>query len=172
MNATRVERLRRPSAPAPGPAAPGGVDDPCRLEPAPSSTRAPRAREPARLDAAWLERVVLVTHSFARERAASLFEGLSTCEQPAALAQLEALAARSSPDRQARVAQVFGPVPDAAERLRRLVAEASPPLQAELLRRLPPYYRSLFPGTTPPRAEGAPAALTALAERLLREATR
>ena len=174
MNATRVERPRRPSSPAaaPGSAAPLEAGEHRRPDAAPASPRVPVAREPARLDAAWIERVVLVVHSFARERAESLLDGLSAREHEVACAQLDALAVRTSPDRQARVAQVFGPVPEAAERLRSLMAEASPPLQAELLRRLPPYYRSLFPGRAAPRADGASAPLSALAERLLREAIR
>ena len=174
MNPTRVERVRRPSSPAAASdsAAPVDVPQGHRPEAAPASRGVPLARESARLDAAWLERVVLVAHSFARERAGVLLEGLSEGEHEVARAQLAALAARTSPDRQARVAQVFGPVPEAAERLRRLMAEASPSLQAELLRRLPPYYRSLFPERATLRAEGAPAALGALAERLLREAIR
>lgn len=171
MNVTRVGRLRRPFAPGlpPGP----GVLD--RREGASPPAPAPRregASAAAPLELERLERVVLVAYSFARERAAALLEGLGERERVAARSQLEALAARASPERQARVAQVFGPVPEAPERLRRLMAEASPALQAELLRRLPPYYRSLFVGAGLPRAEGAAPALGGLAERLIREATR
>jgi hypothetical protein len=80
---------------------------------------------------------------------------------------------RSSADRQARIAQQFGPTPEAPERLRSLMREASAPLQVEILRRLPPYYRSLFaqgPASSPPGV--VPPAMGGLAERLVREATR
>jgi hypothetical protein len=172
MDATRVGRVRRASA--------TGVpsSDEGRLETDRATASAERAsRDEAGavalpLDHERLERVVLVAYTFARERAAALLGGLGAREQVAAQALLASLVARPSPDRQARAAQVFGPVPEAPQRLRYLMAEASPPLQAELLRRLPPYYRSLFPSAGAPRAAPCPLALGRLAERLIREATR
>jgi len=119
-----------------------------------------------------LERLVLVAHTFGRERAPALLEGLAPPALVAAHPLLTMLAARGSPARQARVAQVFGPVPEAASRLRHLMGVASPPLRGELLRRLPPYYRSLFPPEAMARAHASTPALATLAERLIREATR
>lgn len=127
---------------------------------------------PAPLDAERLERLVLVTHTFGRTRAAALLDGLRTREALEARALLQRLSSSSSADRQARVAQQFGLVPEAAERLRSLMAEASPPLKAEILRRLPPYHRSLFPAAALSRDEAAAPAMGVLAERLIREATR
>jgi hypothetical protein len=70
------------------------------------------------------------------------------------------------------VALEFGVVDDAAERLRALMAEASEPLRREIFRRLPPYHRSLFPGRAAEPPDVAFSGLGALAERLIREATR
>jgi hypothetical protein len=113
-----------------------------------------------------------VTHTFGRMRAAELLDGLRTPEGLEARVLLERLSGCSSADRQARVAQQFGLVPEAAARLRSLMAEASAPLQAEILRRLPPYHRSLFPPGALSRPDAASPAMGALAERLIREATR
>jgi hypothetical protein len=129
-------------------------------------------RGPAPLDSERLERLVLVTHTFGRTRAAALLDGLRACEGLEARALLQRLSRYSSADRQARVAQPFGLVPEAAERLRSLMAEASAPLQAEILRRLPPYHRSLFPPAALSRDEAGSPAMGVLAERLIREATR
>ena len=67
----------------------------------------------------------------------------------------------------------FGVRPDAAARLRTVMEEAPEVLRRELFRRLPPYHRSLFPErqVEPPGAAATPA-VCALAERLIREATR
>lgn len=163
---TLLGRLRRPSAAPPASqlrGASGGAGHP--------APRAPSAAPP--LEPGWLERLVLVAHTFGRARAPALLEGLRASECLEARALLGQLVTRSSADRQARIAQQFGPTPEAAERLRSLMREASAPLQAEILRRLPPYYRSLFaPGTASSRPAALPPAMGALAERLIREATR
>jgi hypothetical protein len=127
---------------------------------------------PSGLGPERLERLVLVAHTFGRDRAPALLDGLCTREAPLARSLLQTLTGRGSAERQGRIAQVFGPVPEAPVRLRQLRAEASPALKAEVLRRLAPYYRSLFPLEAAPRPGVAPPALVALAERLIREATR
>lgn len=144
---------------------------PPRSEASPRERRAaPRMSAPAPLA---LERLVLVALVLGRERAAELLEGLGEQSAERAKEQLSRFAALASAQRQARVAMEFGVVDEAAERLRALMEEASEPLRQEIFRRLPPYHRSLFPKRTvePPGAAATPA-LCALAERLIREATR
>jgi len=155
MEATRLARPRRPVR-----SLPAGEDPP-------AATSAPPGLGPERL-----ERLVLVVYTFGRERALALLEVLCAREALAARSLLKALTARGSAERHGKIAQAFGPVPEASARLRQLLEEASPSLRAEVLRRLPPYYRSLFPLEAAPRAAAAPPARVALAERLIREATR
>jgi hypothetical protein len=120
-----------------------------------------------------LERIALVALVFGRERAGALLEGLREPEVRQAKNHLAGFSALSSARRQARVAVEFGVRPDAAARLRAVMEEAPEVLRRELFRRLPPYHRSLFPErqVEPPGAAATPA-VCALAERLLREATR
>jgi hypothetical protein len=118
-------------------------------------------------------RLALVALVLGRERAGELLEGLEEQSVARAKEHLSRFAALASAQRQARVAMEFGVVEDAPQRLRALMEEASEPLRREIFRRLPPYHRSLFPRRTvePPEAAATPA-LCALAERLIREATR
>jgi hypothetical protein len=120
-----------------------------------------------------LARFALVALVFGRERASELLEGLGAREAERAKEHLAHLMALSSAQRQAKVAVEFGMRKDPSASLRELMAEAPEPLRRELFRRLPPYLRSLFPerGLEPAGASATPA-LCALAERLLREATR
>ena len=120
-----------------------------------------------------LERVALVALVFGRERAKALLEGLREPEARQAKDSLAGFAALSSARRQARVAVEFGVRPDPAARLKALMEEAPEVLRRELFRRLPPYHRSLFPERQlePPDVVATPA-VCALAERLIREATR
>jgi hypothetical protein len=110
---------------------------------------------------------------FGRERAPELLEGLGEREAQRAKEHLAQLITLSSAQRQARVAVEFGMRKDPAAPLRELMAEAPEALRRELFRRLPPYLRSLFPERSlePPDASATPT-LCALAERLIREATR
>ncbi|NVJ00925.1 hypothetical protein HV824_22795, partial [Myxococcus sp. AM009] len=86
---------------------------------------------------------------------------------------LQRLSALPSAQRQAKVAVEFGERADAAARLRRLMSDAPPMLRREIFRRLPPYHRTLFPDASlAQQASEAPPAQGALAERLIREATR
>ncbi len=120
-----------------------------------------------------LERLALVAWVLGRERAAELLCGLEAGAAASASEHLRRLASLPSAQRQAKVSVEFGERPDAAARLRQLMSEASPLLRGELLRRLPPYHRTLFPSE--PRGaprQDVPHALSLLAERLIREATR
>ncbi|HYO57311.1 hypothetical protein [Archangium sp.] len=118
-------------------------------------------------------RIALVALVFGRERAEALLEGLREPEARQAKSHLAGFSALSSARRQARVAVEFGVRPDAAARLRAVMEEAPEVLRREIFRRLPPYHRGLFPErqVEPPDAAATPA-VCALAERLIREATR
>lgn len=120
-----------------------------------------------------VERMALVALVLGRERAAELFDGLREPDATRARASLAGFQALSSARRQARVAVEFGGRPDAEARLRGVMREASEALRRELLRRLPPYHRALFPEQPlEPMSPDTPERLRALAERLIREATR
>jgi hypothetical protein len=120
-----------------------------------------------------LARFALVALVFGRERAPELLEGLGDREAERAKEHLAQLMVLSSAQRQAKVAVEFGMRKDPSGPLRELMAEASEPLRRELFRRLPPYLRSLFPERVlEPLDASATPALCALAERLIREATR
>ncbi len=137
--------------------------EPPRLEP-------PRPSPPIALP---LERMALVALVLGRERAEGLLEGLAEPAARQSKKYLAGFAALSSAQRQARVTVEFGVRPDAATCLRAVMEEAPEALRRELFRRLPPYHRSLFPErrVEPPDASATPG-VCALAERLIREATR
>ena len=80
----------------------------------------------------------------------------------------------TSAERQAALARNFGLRPDAQRRLRAVVAEAGPVLRREIFRAAPLWMRSWLTELTslPEGTPAAPPLVTALAERLLREATR
>lgn len=120
-----------------------------------------------------LARFALVALVFGQGRAKELLEGLGTREVERAKEHLACFAALTSAQRQARVAAEFGVRSDPSGPLRELMTEAPEALRREIFRRLPPYQRSLFPSrrVEPPAASASPA-LCALAERLIREATR
>jgi hypothetical protein len=120
-----------------------------------------------------LARFALVALVFGKERASELLEGLGASEAERAKEHLAHFMALTSAQRQARVALEFGMRSDPAEQLRELMAEAPEALRREIFRKLAPYHRSLFPQR---RLEAQDASTTpamcALAERLIREATR
>lgn len=120
-----------------------------------------------------LARFALVALVFGKERASELLEGLGENEASRAKEHLALFMALSSAQRQARVALEFGLRSDPAEELRALMEEAPEALRREIFRKLAPYHRSLFPQRRleAPDASVSPA-LSALAERLIREATR
>lgn len=108
-----------------------------------------------------------------RARAAELLSGLGGGEAERAKEHLLCIAGMSSAQRQAKVAAAFGERADAAARLKALMEEVSEPLRREIFRRLPPYHRTLFPGRqVEPADEASAPRMEALAERLIREATR
>lgn len=120
-----------------------------------------------------LEPLVLLVHTLARERAPALLEGLASPQAAAARVLLASVQALGSAQRQGRMARTFGSALDAPERLRGLVHEASPALVRELLARLPPYHRALFPARAPaPAAVPVAPLLARLAARLVLEASR
>jgi len=120
-----------------------------------------------------LERIALVSLVFGRERAEALLDGLRESEARRAKAALAGFTTLSSASRQARVAVEFGVRPDAEARLRAVMEEAPEALRREIFRRLPPYHRGLFPERqVEPPDTAATLAVCALAERLIREASR
>lgn len=161
MDATRAGRVARPNRkPKPVPPLP-------RKE-APALPACPLPLLPLPL-----ERYALVAWVLGRERAAELLSGLGVREAERAKEHLMRIAGLPSAQRQAKVAMEFGERADAAARLKALMEELSEPLRREVFRRLPPYHRTLFPGLqVEPVDEAMPPALGALAERLIREATR
>lgn len=157
MDATRITR-----APRPGPKTQEQLQT--------VVVRAPKPSLPSLLP---LERIALAALVLGRERAEALLDGLGEAEARQAKDDLAGFAALSSARRQARVAVEFGVRTDAAARLKAVMEEAPEVLRRELFRRLPPYHRSLFPERQlePPDA-AATSTVCALAERLIREATR
>ena len=156
MDATRAGRVARPNR-KPKPVHPL----PRKEAPAPPACPLP------------LERYALVAWVLGRERAAELLSGLGVREAERAKEHLMRIAGLPSAQRQAKVAMEFGERADAAARLKALMEELSEPLRREVFRRLPPYHRTLFPGLqVEPVDEAMPPAQGALAERLIREATR
>jgi hypothetical protein len=166
MEATRITRRPLP-----------GKKDPAQVQTVvvriPVQPPEPARAPPAAPVSLSLERLALVALVFGRERAKALLDGLREPEARQAKDSLAGFAALSSALRQARVSVEFGVRPDAAARLRALMEEAPEVLRREIFRRLPPYHRSLFPERQlePPDAAATPA-VCALAERLIREATR
>jgi hypothetical protein len=163
MEVTRITRIPRPGA---------KTQDEVRTV----VVRAPTPPEPVRPPPPTslpLERIALVALVFGKGQAKELLDGLRETEAREAKAHLAGFAALSSARRQARAAVEFGVRPDAAMRLKAVMEEAPEVLRRELFRRLPPYHRSLFPErqVEPPDATATPA-VCALAERLIREATR
>ncbi|MFL5346903.1 MAG: hypothetical protein ACJ8AT_19140 [Hyalangium sp.] len=176
MDATRI--IRRPAAKAISEQETRITRKPV---PRPKTVPVPVRRTPAGKEAAPktppvllpLARFALVALVFGRERAAELLEGLGPREAARAKEHLAGFMALTSAQRQAKVALEFGIRSDPSDQLRELMAEASEALRREIFRRLPPYHRSLFPKRRmePPDGPTNPA-LAALAERLIREATR
>ncbi|HSP80091.1 MAG TPA: hypothetical protein VLQ93_16290 [Myxococcaceae bacterium] len=162
MEATRIERIpsRRSSS----------LERTVVVPMEPSRPEPPRPAAPFALP---LERMALVALVLGRERAEALLEGLAGPAARQAKRYLAGFAALSSAQRQARVTVEFGVRPDAATRLRAVMEEAPEVLRREIFRRLPPYHRSLFPERrVEPSDEAATPGVCALAERLIREATR
>jgi hypothetical protein len=141
--------------------------------PVPVRPPSPGEVEPGTSALLPLEGLALVALVWGRDRAAELFEGLKDSDAVRARGYLAGFSALSSARRQARVAVEFGVRPEAAARLRGVMDEAPEVLRREIFRRLPPYHRSLFPSLQlEPSGPEATERVCALAERLIREATR
>ena len=138
--------------------------------------RGPKPKpEPATRPAAsgFAQRLALFVTGVDRARADELLAGLAGADQKSAAGFAKEALGWDSATRQGRMAVTFGNHPRAADRLKRLIAEASPALQAAVFRRLAPWQQSLFPRLKPTLASPAPTeAMDGLAERLIREATR
>jgi hypothetical protein len=123
-----------------------------------------------------LLRLALFMNAMAKANAAELLGALAGDVRERVEALLQQTQRASSSERQAFLSQEFGPPPDVAPRLRDALLEAGPVLRREMLRQLPVYQRAWVsdldagdgPGTPKPPAPF----LIALAERLVREATR
>ena len=120
----------------------------------------------------FAEHVALFAVAIARDRALELLEGFTEAERHLACARARAAAGWDSATRQARLQVTFGSRPDSELRLRALMAEAGPALRQEIFRVLKPYQRSLFPDFALEPGAAATPFVVALAERLVREATR
>jgi hypothetical protein len=116
--------------------------------------------------------IVLACAVLAPARAEELLEGLAQADVEEAHRLLRSFQEQDSATRQVRLSVEFGIRLNADERLRLLMAEAPPPLQQAILQRLPSYQRTLFPGLEASTAEPLLPHLEALAERLVKEATR
>jgi hypothetical protein len=119
----------------------------------------------------FAERMALYLYSLHRDRLPELLDGLADEPRKDAMAYVDELKATDSATRQARLTLEFGTLPDAFERVQRLILEASPTLRCALVRHLPPALRTRFPHLD--RPSGAPTpAMDAFAARLAREAIR
>lgn len=122
----------------------------------------------------FAERLALFVTGVDRQRADELLAGLTSANHRHATSVAKEASGWDSATRQGRMAVAFGNHPRAADRLRQLMAEASPSLQLAVFRRLVPWQQSLFPklaAVIRPSRPVAPA-MEALADRLIREATR
>ncbi|HEX4620576.1 MAG TPA: hypothetical protein VH208_03325 [Myxococcaceae bacterium] len=134
--------------------------------------QAPEMDEEARS----LLRLALFLNAMAKGSSSDLREGLADGIR----ARVDELTLRAeqetSSERQASLAQEFGPAPDVAWRLREAFLGAGPVLRRLMLSQLPAFQQawvSDFDVDAEPRtAERPPPFLIALADRLVREATR
>lgn len=136
-----------------------------------SATRPARPRAlgdgPRGLD--FVERLTLFVVARHRGDAANLLHGLAEPAQRRARAFAEVVQAWDSARRQARLSHEFGARPETSERLKALVSGAPPRLRDALVARLPEALQLQYPAA---ETESSPAALGALAARLIREAAR
>lgn len=109
-----------------------------------------------------------------RKDAGPLLDSLVEELVPTAQRHAKALAAGTSADRQAALAKKFGLRRDAQQRLRDTVEQAGPLLRAEIHRLAPSWMRSWISDLVGDTANSSTVApmVTALAERLIKEATK
>lgn len=138
-----------------------------------STTRVDRRKKghPAHQVMGFPERVGLFVGAIHRARAEELLAGLSKQPHERASAFVHEMKQWDSATRQARLAHEFGVRHDAGERIQQLVVQAQGELRAAIVASLPPAVRSQFPQFAG-GAETFPAAVRALAARLVKEASR
>ncbi|MCA3011623.1 MAG: hypothetical protein INH41_04395 [Myxococcaceae bacterium] len=127
-------------------------------------------RDPAR-DLGFVELTALFVVALKKADALALLDGFAPSSRGRARRFAQQLTDLDSSTRQARLSHAFGVRGDASSRVEALLGEASPSLRAAIIAQLPRGLR--LPASAQP-AEPAPTspALTALAARLIREATR
>ncbi len=125
------------------------------------------AKDPSR-DTGFVERTTLFVVATRKEQALRLLDGFASDARQRARVFARQLVDLDSPTRQARLAFEFGVRDGVRERVKLLLAGASPALHSALVANLPPQFRPA--GTV--HFEAASPALSALAARLVREATR
>ncbi|MBS1150401.1 MAG: hypothetical protein H6Q89_2099 [Myxococcaceae bacterium] len=149
----------------------GRDHEPTQAEP----TFVVRVAKPRRAPAAtrgFAERLALFVGGVDRANTEELLCGLTGATLKRATAFSQDARKWDSATRQGRLAVAFGHHPNATERLKRLIAGASPVMRLAIFRQLAPWEQSLFPSLQG-QAEGAIApAMEELAARLIREATR
>jgi hypothetical protein len=123
-----------------------------------------------------LLRLALFVNAMAKGSASDLLGGLADVVRPRVEELTQRAGQASSSERQASLAQEFGPPPDVASRLREALSGAGPVLRRLILRQLPAYQRAWVSKfevhSEAPAIERPTPFLIALAERLVREATR
>ena len=123
-----------------------------------------------------LLRLALFVNAMAKGSASDLLGGLADDIRPRVEELTQRAGQASSSERQASLAQEFGPPPDVASGLREALLDAGPVLRRLILRQLPAYQRAWVSqfevDSEAPTPECPAPLLIALAERLVREATR
>ena len=131
-----------------------------------------KSKRPPASTSGFAERLALFVSGVDRTNTDELLAGLAGDAQPRAVAFARAASAWDSATRQGRMAVTFGAHPRAADRLKALIAGASPAMRLALYRRLAPWQQSLFPSLKGRGDAAVAPAMDELAERLIREATR
>lgn len=150
----------------------GGRDnEPTQAEPT-FVIQAQKPRPPVVPTPGFAERLALFVCGVDRANAEALLAGLTGATFKRATAVARGAQKWDSATRQGRMAVAFGNQPQAADRLKQLMAGASPTMRLAIYRRLAPWQQSLFPSLAGSAAAAASPGMEELAERLIREATR
>lgn len=144
-----------------------GAQDSTRLGRSPLMKARVGAKDPAR-ETGFVERTTLFVVATRKDEALALLDGFAPDARDRARVFARQLADLDSPTRQARLALEFGVRDGVRERVKQLIADASPALRSALVANLPAQLRPA--GTV--LFEPASPVLSALAARLVREATR
>lgn len=116
----------------------------------------------------FVEQTTLFLVAMKKEQALELLDGFAKDPRHRARVFAQQLSDLDSPTRQARLALEFGVREGGRERVNKLLGEVSPPMRAAIASLLPPSWR--LPNV-PSAAQTTPV-MSALAARLIREATR